>query len=80
MLIVHVHVHVKPERVADFIQASVENASNSIQEPGIERFDVLQQNEIRIVLCWWRSIAMRTLRRGTERPRTTPPGAMLWRT
>jgi (4S)-4-hydroxy-5-phosphonooxypentane-2,3-dione isomerase len=45
MLIVHVHVHVKPERVADFIQASVENASNSIQEPGIERFDVLQQND-----------------------------------
>ena len=45
MLIVHVHVHVKPDRVADFIGASVENASNSIREPGIARFDVIQQND-----------------------------------
>jgi len=43
MLVVHVHVHVKPESVEDFIQASLENARNSIQEPGIARFDVVQQ-------------------------------------
>ena len=43
MLIVHVHVHVKPESVEAFRAATVENARNSIQEPGIVRFDVLQQ-------------------------------------
>ncbi len=45
MLIAHVHVHVKPDRVADFIQATVENASNSVREPGIARFDVIQQSD-----------------------------------
>ncbi len=43
MLIVHVFVHVKPEFVADFRQATRENARNSVLEPGIARFDVLQQ-------------------------------------
>ena len=43
MLIVHVHVHVKPECVEAFKQASLENAHNSVQEPGIARFDVCQQ-------------------------------------
>jgi quinol monooxygenase YgiN len=43
MQIVLVHVHVKPEFVEAFKQASLENASNSLQEPGIARFDVLQQ-------------------------------------
>jgi autoinducer 2-degrading protein len=43
MLIVHVHVHVNPEHVEAFKEASVENARNSIQEPGIARFDVIQQ-------------------------------------
>jgi autoinducer 2-degrading protein len=45
MLIVHVHVHVKPESVADFRQATIENARSSIQEPGIARFDVVQQQD-----------------------------------
>lgn len=43
MLVVFVHVHVKPEDVEAFKAASVENARNSIQEPGIARFDVMQQ-------------------------------------
>jgi autoinducer 2-degrading protein len=43
MLIVHVHVRVKPESVEAFQQATVENARNSVQEPGIARFDVAQQ-------------------------------------
>ena len=43
MLIVHVFVHVKPNRVKDFWAASVENARNSLQEPGVARFDVVQQ-------------------------------------
>jgi quinol monooxygenase YgiN len=43
MIVVHVHVHVRPESVEDFRRASIENARNSIQEPGIARFDVIQQ-------------------------------------
>ncbi len=43
MLIVHVHVRVKPESVADFRQATIENARCSVAEPGIARFDVVQQ-------------------------------------
>lgn len=45
MLIVHVHVRVKPECVEAFRQATLENAQNSIQEPGIARFDVVQQRD-----------------------------------
>ena len=43
MLVVHVHVHVKSEFVDAFREASLENARNSVQEPGIARFDVIQQ-------------------------------------
>ena len=42
MLIVHVFVHVKDDRVEDFAAASAENAQHSIKEPGITRFDVIQ--------------------------------------
>jgi (4S)-4-hydroxy-5-phosphonooxypentane-2,3-dione isomerase len=45
MLIVHVHVHVKPEHVEAFTAASLANARSSVQEAGIARFDVLQQAE-----------------------------------
>lgn len=43
MDIVLVFVHVKPEFVEDFRQASIENARNSVQEAGVARFDVIQQ-------------------------------------
>jgi quinol monooxygenase YgiN len=43
MLIVHVHIQVKPDQVDAFKVASIENSRNSLQEPGIARFDVLQQ-------------------------------------
>ena len=42
MLIVHVFIHVKPEYVGDFKAATLANAKNSILEPGIARFDFLQ--------------------------------------
>ena len=45
MLIVQVHARVKPEYVDAFRQACVENANQSVQEPGIARFDVLQQQD-----------------------------------
>jgi quinol monooxygenase YgiN len=45
MLIIHVHVRVKPEHVEAFKQASVENARHSVKEAGITRFDVVQQQD-----------------------------------
>lgn len=52
MYIVHVHAHIKPESVQDFRAATRENARQSVQEPGIARFDVIQQtdDETRFVL------------------------------
>jgi (4S)-4-hydroxy-5-phosphonooxypentane-2,3-dione isomerase len=45
MLIVHVHVHVKPDQIDSFKIATIENAQNSIKEPGIARFDVIQNQD-----------------------------------
>ena len=45
MLIVHVDVQVKPEYVEAFRLATIENARASIQEPGVARFDVVQQTD-----------------------------------
>ena len=52
MLIVHVHVHTKPESADAFLAASLENARNSVREPGVVRFDVLRQadDQTRFVL------------------------------
>lgn len=43
MLVVHVSVHVKPESVEAFREATIANARESVKEPGIARFDVVQQ-------------------------------------
>jgi quinol monooxygenase YgiN len=45
MFIVLVHVNVKPEFIEEFKRVTVENASSSIKEAGIARFDVIQQAE-----------------------------------
>jgi quinol monooxygenase YgiN len=45
MLIVHVHVRVLPDHVAAFVKATSVNATASLQEPGIARFDVVQDVE-----------------------------------
>jgi len=45
MFIVHVFVHVKPDSVEAFKQATIENAKNSIKESGIARFDVIQHQD-----------------------------------
>jgi autoinducer 2-degrading protein len=42
MLVVHVHVHVILEHVESFIEKTRENAAESLKEPGVARFDVLQ--------------------------------------
>jgi (4S)-4-hydroxy-5-phosphonooxypentane-2,3-dione isomerase len=43
MLVVHVHVHVIAAHVEAFKAATIENARQSVREPGIARFDVVQQ-------------------------------------
>lgn len=45
MLVVHVHVHVRPECVEAFKQATLANARDSVKEPGVARFDVVQQQD-----------------------------------
>jgi autoinducer 2-degrading protein len=43
MLILHVHIHVKPEHVDAFRAMTIENATHSRREPGVMRFDFIQQ-------------------------------------
>ena len=45
MLAIHVFVRVKPESIEAFREASVANATESLKESGIARFDVLQDTE-----------------------------------
>ena len=45
MIISLVHVHVKPDFIEEFKKISLYNAQNSIKEPGVARFDVLQQKD-----------------------------------
>jgi autoinducer 2-degrading protein len=52
VFIVHVDVHVKPDCVEAFKEATLANARESVNEPGIARFDVVQRldDETRFVL------------------------------
>ena len=43
MFIVHVSIHVKEEYLEAFKAATIDNAENSVNEPGVARFDVIQQ-------------------------------------
>ncbi len=43
MFVVCIHVCVKPENREAFVEATLENARQTIQEPGNLRFDVNQQ-------------------------------------
>ena len=45
MVILVVNLHVKAEHVEAFLKATRENARNSAKEPGVARFDVLQQDD-----------------------------------
>ena len=47
MFVVHVFVQVKSDRTEAFKAATLENARNSLQEPGVARFDLVQQQEDR---------------------------------
>ena len=45
LLVVHVHVHVKVDGVEAFRVATLENARASVAEPGVARFDVIQDRD-----------------------------------
>ena len=45
MLVVHVSIHVKEDSIEAFKAATHDNARQSLQEPGIARFDVVQQQD-----------------------------------
>ncbi len=45
MFIVHVFIHVKPEQIEAFKAATLSNVKNSMKEPGISRFDFLQNDD-----------------------------------
>ena len=78
MFIVHVFAHVKPDQVEAFRAATVENARNSNQEPGIARFDVIQQQMIPRVLYWSKSIEQRMTQPDTRKQRIIRNGVILW--
>jgi (4S)-4-hydroxy-5-phosphonooxypentane-2,3-dione isomerase len=42
LVVVHVHVRVTPGSVEAFREATLANASESVHEPGVARFDVIQ--------------------------------------
>ena|SRR5205807_3939685 len=43
MHIMHVHIRIKPEHIDAFKEATIQNAASSRQEPGVARFDFIQQ-------------------------------------
>jgi autoinducer 2-degrading protein len=42
MLVVHVHVRVRPGQAGEFLAATLVNARASLAEPGVLRFDVIR--------------------------------------
>ncbi len=45
MIILNVHIKVKPDRLDEFKKVTMENAENSLKEPGVLRFDFLQRQD-----------------------------------
>ena len=45
LIVVHVHARVKPDAIEAFRAASIDNAQNSLREPGVARFDVVQSTD-----------------------------------
>ena len=79
--IVHVFVHVKPDRIENFNQATLENARNSVLEPGIARIDVVHQLEdpTRFILVEKYTERLK-IRPGTKKRRITRSGGIRWKT
>ena len=45
LLVVHVQVRLKPESIDAFREATLANARESVKEPGVARFDVIQDTD-----------------------------------
>jgi (4S)-4-hydroxy-5-phosphonooxypentane-2,3-dione isomerase len=45
MIILNVHIKVKPDMLEEFKKVTMENAENSLKEPGVLRFDFLQRQD-----------------------------------
>jgi autoinducer 2-degrading protein len=45
MHVIHVYVHVRPDAIDAFREATLLNAAHSLDEPGVARFDVIQQHD-----------------------------------
>ena len=45
MVIVHVFIKIKPDMLEPFKTVTLKNAQNSIKEPGILRFDFMQEDD-----------------------------------
>ena len=68
MLVVHVHIKVKPDCIEAFKEVATTNARASLKEPGIARFDVVQQSDdpTRFVLVEaYRSVEATTAHKAT---------------
>ena len=78
MLVVHVHVHVKPECVEAFQEATRLNARQSLLEAGVRRFDVLQQQDDPTQFVLVEVIATPRPPPRTRKPRIIPSGVIRW--
>jgi quinol monooxygenase YgiN len=45
MLVVHIQIHIRPQFIDAFKAATIANARESLKEPGIARFDFVQQQD-----------------------------------
>ena len=45
MFIAHVFIHVEADRLDAFKAATLDNATHSVREPGVARFDFIQQED-----------------------------------
>ncbi len=78
MYVVCIHVRVHPENRQDFIDASLENARQTIREPGNLRFDVSQQLDDPDRFLLYEVYRDESGMEATRKQPTTPSGAMWW--
>ena len=73
------HVSVQPHQVIEFLAATARNARASLQEPGVLRFDVLQDQSDQTHVVLVEVYRDAEAAAAHEETRTTPPGATRWR-
>ncbi len=78
MHILIVHAQIKPEFVEAFIEATKINARESAKEPGVARFDFLQQKDDPTRIVIYEVYRDARPRRRTNRPHITTNGRRRW--